>query len=247
MRKPLIAGNWKMNLTADEGIKLVQSLVVSSDVEVVVAPASINIVPVQSFINENNLNITVAAQNVHEEENGAFTGEISTSMLGNIGVNTVIIGHSERRDIFNESDDLICLKVNKAIAAKINVILCVGEHLDKRESGEAENVVLNQISKALSNINEQEMENIVVAYEPVWAIGTGKTASSADAEEMHATIRKALCDKYNSDVAESTRILYGGSVKPGNIKELMSMTNIDGALVGGASLKSDSFNQLINF
>jgi triosephosphate isomerase len=165
----------------------------------------------------------------------------------NIGVKTVIIGHSERRNIFGETDEIIEKKVCAAIDNNMTVILCVGEHLNEREAGKHEVIVISQVDAALKNINENDMKNIIIAYEPVWAIGTGKTASSEDAEAMHLVIRNFLEKKFNYDIAQNTRILYGGSVKPENIKELMSMNNIDGALVGGASLKSDSFNRLINY
>ena len=247
MRKPLIAGNWKMNLTLDEGCELVKSLKINNDVDVIVAPSFVNLLGINKVIAENKLNIKVAAQNMHFEKLGAFTGEVSGEMLLNIGINTVIIGHSERRDIFGETNEIIEKKVSAALNQNISVILCVGEHIEDREVGKHENVVISQIEYALKNVDEKDMENIVIAYEPVWAIGTGKTASSNDAETMHLTIRNFIDKKFNSDVAQNIRILYGGSVKPQNIKELMSMNNIDGALVGGASLKSESFNQLINF
>ena len=247
MRKPLIAGNWKMNLTLDEGCELVKSLKINNDVDVIVAPSFVNLLGINKVIVENKLNIKVAAQNMHFEKSGAFTGEVSGEMLLNIGINTAIIGHSERRDIFGETNEIIEKKVLSALNQNISVILCVGEHIEDRESGKHENVVISQIEYALKNVDEKDMENIVIAYEPVWAIGTGKTASSNDAETMHLTIRNFIAKKFNSDVAQNIRILYGGSVKPQNIKELMSMNNIDGALVGGASLKSESFNQLINF
>ncbi len=247
MRKPLIAGNWKMNLTLDEGCELVKSLNVNSDTDVIVAPSFVNLQGINDFVKENNINIKVAAQNMHFENSGAFTGEVSSQMLSNIGIETVIIGHSERRDIFGETDEIIEKKVKKATNENMTVILCVGEHIEDREANKHEEIVVSQVKYALSDVNESQMKNIIIAYEPVWAIGTGKTASSKDAEEMHFAIRKFIDKKFNSDVAQNTRILYGGSVKPQNIKELMSMENIDGALVGGASLKSESFNHLINY
>jgi triosephosphate isomerase len=247
MRKPLIAGNWKMNLTMEEGLNLINSLNINEKIDVMISPSFVNLYRINEFIQKNNIRIKVAAQNMYFEKKGAFTGEISADMLLNIGVKTVIIGHSERRNIFGETDEIIEKKVCAAIDNNMTVILCVGEHLNEREAGKHEEIVISQVDAALKNINENDMKNIIIAYEPVWAIGTGKTASSEDAEAMHLVIRNFLEKKFNYDIAQNTRILYGGSVKPENIKELMSMNNIDGALVGGASLKSDSFNRLINY
>ena len=248
MRKPLIAGNWKMNLTYDEGCELVKSLHLEySDADIFVAPSFVNLQGINKFVKEENLKLKIIAQNMHFEDSGAFTGEVSAEMLLNIGIDTVILGHSERRDVFGETDEIIEKKVNQALSKKMSVILCIGEHIEDREKGKHEEVVLSQLEYALKNVTTENMKNIIIAYEPVWAIGTGKTASSEDAEAMHFAIRKFIEKKYNSDVAESIRILYGGSVKPQNIRELMSMNNIDGALVGGASLKSESFNHLINY
>ena len=247
MRKPVIAGNWKMNLTLDEGISLVNSLDIKNDVQVIVAPAFVNLYPINELIAEKKLNIEVAAQNVFYEDSGAYTGEISVKMLKAINICNVIIGHSERRDIFKETDDILKNKLNKAVESNMNVIFCVGEHLEDRDAGNAEEVVLNQLDIAFSDITINDMDRITIAYEPVWAIGTGKTATPDDAEAMHSAIRNKILNKFNSDVAENIRILYGGSVKPENISELMSMPNVDGALVGGASLKAESFNDIINY
>jgi triosephosphate isomerase len=247
MRTPIIAGNWKMNLTLDEGIELVKALEVHNKVDVIVAPSFVNLFSLNNFVKQLEIPVKIAAQNMHYEESGAYTGEVSVGMLQAIAIDRVIIGHSERRDIFKETDEMLKLKVNKAVEFGMDVIFCVGEHLEEREAGKAEDVVLNQIDIALSELNNDNINQITIAYEPVWAIGTGKTATKEDAEAMHLAIRNKISEKFNSNVAEMIRILYGGSVKPENISELMSMPNIDGALVGGASLKPDSFNAIINY
>jgi triosephosphate isomerase len=247
MRTPIIAGNWKMNLTLDEGIELVKALEVHNKVDVIVAPSFVNLFSLNNFVKQLEIPVKIAAQNMHYEESGAYTGEVSVGMLQAIAIDRVIIGHSDRRDIFKETDEMLKLKVNKAVEFGMDVIFCVGGHLEEREAGKAEDVVLNQIDIALSELNNDNINQITIAYEPVWAIGTGKTATKEDAEAMHLAIRNKISEKFNSNVAEMIRILYGGSVKPENISELMSMPNIDGALVGGASLKPDSFNAIINY
>jgi len=241
MRKKIVAGNWKMNQNADEAHALIKDLRnadFNKEVSVIVAPPSIYL---GSFSTEDN-NFSLASQNVSHLENGAHTGEVSASMLRSINVEFVIIGHSERRQDQNESDNLINLKLKAALNQGVKVILCCGESLETRESGAQKSFVLNQLDKALANVNPEEMSNVTIAYEPIWAIGTGVTASSDQAQEMHADIRSFLNEKYNGTVDVS--ILYGGSCKPANAKELFSQPDIDGGLIGGASLKADSFCQL---
>lgn len=248
-RKPFIAGNWKMNLDAVTGVKLVNDLssanIDYASRDVLVAPSFTTIYPVAEATKKNNSKILVAAQNMYFEESGAFTGEVSSSMIKSSGASWVILGHSERRAIFGESDADINKKVKKALADGLSVILCVGETLWEREAGAEVETVLAQTGKGLEGVSD--LSNVVIAYEPVWAIGTGKTASSNDAEAMHKAIRQYIGKIRNNDVAEKVRILYGGSVKPDNAKELLNMENIDGALVGGASLKAEQFLDIINF
>ncbi len=248
-RKPFIAGNWKMNLDAVTGVKLVDDLssanIDYASRDVLVAPSFTTIYPVAEATKKNNSKILVAAQNMYFEESGAFTGEVSSSMIKSSGASWVILGHSERRAIFGESDADINKKVKKALADGLSVILCVGETLWEREAGAEVETVLAQTGKGLEGVSD--LSNVVIAYEPVWAIGTGKTASSNDAEAMHKAIRQYIGKIRNNDVAEKVRILYGGSVKPDNAKELLNMENIDGALVGGASLKAEQFLDIINF
>lgn len=248
MRIPIIAGNWKMNKNISEAIELVNSIKEESnktDVEVVVCVPATCLNEVKKVAKDSNLKI--GAQNMHWEESGAFTGEISPTMLNEIGVDYVIIGHSERRQYFNETDETVNKKIKSAISHKINPILCVGETLEQRESGKEKEVVKNQIVKDLEDISAEDIQKIVIAYEPIWAIGTGKTASSDDANEMTAFIREIVKELYTEEVSEDVRIQYGGSVKPKNVTEIMNKSDIDGALVGGASLKAEDFKQLINF
>lgn len=248
MRKPMIAGNWKMNKTPAETIDFVKELntkKLSTDVEKVIAVPFTSLYPAGKLIEESD--IKLAAQNMYFENEGAFTGEISPIMLKDLNTSYVILGHSERREIFKESDELLNKKIKAAISNNISPILCCGETLEERESFKHMDKVKKQIIAALSDIDEIEINNLVVAYEPIWAIGTGKTASSKDAEEMCKFIREVLSDLYSTNFAEKIRILYGGSVKPENVKDIMKQENIDGALVGGASLKVDSFESLINY
>jgi triosephosphate isomerase len=191
--------------------------------------------------------VTIGAQNMHFEESGAFTGEISAAMLEDLGIMNVLIGHSERRQYFGETDDSVNKKIHQAAAHEIHVTLCVGENLDERENGSAKAVVERQIKGAFADVPEETLRNVTIAYEPIWAIGTGKTASSSDANDMIAAIREILKVLYSEEVSEEMRILYGGSVKPDNVEELMNETDIDGGLVGGASLKPEVFMQLVNF
>ena len=249
MRKPFIAGNWKMNLDAVTGVSLVDELC-KADIDydsrdVLVAPSFTTVYPVAQAVKNNGGKIAVAAQNMYFEESGAYTGEVSSSMIKSCGAEWVILGHSERRAIFGETDADINKKVKKALADGLSVILCVGETLWEREAGAEVETVLAQTGKGLEGV--EDLSKVVIAYEPVWAIGTGKTASSADAEAMHKAIRGYVAKIRGQETADKVRILYGGSVKPENAKELLSMENIDCALVGGASLKAAQFLDIINF
>lgn len=247
MRKPLIAGNWKMFLDVNEAKALVKGICESdisySKVDVLLAPSFTNIYPVSEEVKKYSKPIAVAAQNIYFEDSGAYTGEVSAAMLKSAGASCVIIGHSERRNIFKECDCVLNKKVHKALSSGFGVILCVGEKLEERESCVATEVVISQLGKSLKDVTD--LSNVIIAYEPVWAIGTGKTASKEDAQVMHSAIRSFILNKYGQNAAENIRILYGGSVKPENAGELISMPDIDGALVGGASLKADQFLAII--
>lgn len=249
MRKPIIAGNWKMHKNAAEGAALVtelkESLAGVTDVEVVVCPPFTTLG--QAVQKAKGSNIKVGAQNMHWQESGAYTGEISPVMLIELGVDFVIIGHSERRQYFNETDETVNKKLHAAFAHGLTPIVCVGETLAQKEAGSTEQVVGDQIKEGLQGLNEAQAAQLVLAYEPIWAIGTGKTASSTDAEKVIAHIRAALAGMYGSSVAEQVRIQYGGSVKPNNVKDLMEQPNVDGALVGGAALVADSFAAIVKF
>ncbi len=247
MRVPIIAGNWKMNNTIKEGLQLVEEIKNSKlkeNVEVVLCVPFVSLVEVKKAL--ENTDIKLGAQNMHWEESGAFTGEISPLMLKEIGVDYCIIGHSERRQYFNELDFTVNKKVKSALLHGIKPIVCVGETLEQRESNIEKEVVKSQLLAALEDVEKKDIENIVIAYEPIWAIGTGKTASSDDANDMIGYIREVIGQKYG-DEKEKVRIQYGGSVKPNNIKELMDKPEIDGALVGGASLKAKDFVDIINY
>lgn len=248
MRTPIIAGNWKMNMTNQEAVSLVNKICqfkLDPSVEVVVAAPFTALSDLQKVLFDKT--VALAAQNMYYEENGAYTGEISPNMLKELSVKYVILGHSERRQIFLENDEVINKKLKSALHHKIIPILCCGEDLDQREEGQAESVVQDQLKKDLHELTREQIASLIIAYEPIWAIGTGKTASSQDAESMCRFIRDYIREAYDEGTAESVRIQYGGSVKPENIDELMHMPNIDGALVGGASLKADSFEKLVNF
>lgn len=248
MRTPIIAGNWKMNNTIKEALSLVEEIKAQSldkDVEVVLCTPFTALKDVKEAIKDTN--IKLGAQNMHWEENGAFTGEISPIMLKELGVDYCIIGHSERRQYFNETDETVNKKIKSALEHGLLPIVCVGETLEERESGSAEKIVKAQVIKAFEGIERDKIIDIVIAYEPIWAIGTGKTASSADADAMCGFIRETIGEIYSKEEKEIIRIQYGGSVKPSNVKELMDESNIDGALVGGASLKAEDFVRLINF
>ena len=248
-RKPIIAGNWKMNKTTAEARDLAAKLapLVSGikDREIVLAPTFTSLQTVAEAIRETNM--ALAAQNMHWEDKGAFTGEISAEMLLDLGCKYVIIGHSERRQYFEETDETVNKKIRQALNKGLLPIVCVGELLSEREAGKANAVIERQVTGALKGVTAAEMQKIVIAYEPVWAIGTGKTATPDQANEIHAFIRQKVKSMYTADVAEGLRIQYGGSVTPDNVSQLMAKPDIDGALVGGASLKPESFAALVNF
>lgn len=246
MRTQIVAGNWKMNKTWDETESLLSEIVAKlsdSRAKVIVAPAFVNLAAAQDMLQVSG--IKVAAQNMHFEENGAFTGEISANMLLDIGIDTVILGHSERRSHFGETDDLLAKKVKTAVEKGMATIFCFGEELEDRKSGDHFSVVENQLKNTLFQLDELAWDHIVLAYEPVWAIGTGETASPEQAQEMHAFIRKAIARAHNSTIASEVSILYGGSVKPVNAAEIFSKPDVDGGLIGGASLKADDFVAII--
>jgi triosephosphate isomerase len=250
-RTPLIAGNWKMNLGLEEATRLIKGIAEGikdmEGVEVLVAPPFTSLAAVKEVIGKSP--IFLAAQNMHWEKNGAFTGEISPQMLVEAGCSHVILGHSERRSLFKESNEMINLKVNAAITAGLIPIICIGETLEERDGGNTFDVVKEQLAGSLKSLTDAgEMPNTtILAYEPVWAIGTGRTATPDQAQEVHHFIRGWINEAFDRDSADSTRILYGGSVKPDNAKDLMARPDIDGALVGGASLKVDSFMGIIRF
>lgn len=247
MRKPIIAGNWKMNKTLSEAtafLEEVSNLIPKQDVidTVVCAPALFLDQLVQAA---KGTDVKIGAQNMHFEESGAFTGEISPIALADLGVSYVILGHSERREMFNETDEAVNKKAHAAFAHQLTPIVCCGETLEQREAGETNDFVGSQIEKGLAGLSNDQLKRAVIAYEPIWAIGTGKSSSAQDANEVCAHIRSVVADKFSNEAAAAIRIQYGGSVKPENIKEYMAQPDIDGALVGGASLKSDSFLQLL--
>ncbi len=248
-RRPILAGNWKMNMTATQARDLASKLIplVSSvkDRDVVLGPPFTSIAAVADVI--KGTNIGLSAQNLHWEDKGAFTGEISADMLLDSGCKYVIIGHSERRQYFGETDETVNKKVKQALRKGLLPIMCVGETLAEREAGKLNDVITRQVTAGLKDISADDMSKVVIAYEPVWAIGTGKTATPDQANEVHALIRGKVRSLYNADIAEGLRIQYGGSVTPENVSQLMAKQDIDGALVGGASLKPESFAALVNF
>ncbi len=247
MRKPIIAGNWKMFKTRDEAINFI--LQVNEKMpsnELVDSVICSQFTVLRCLVKRQGDNLKIGAQNMHFLDEGAYTGEVSALMLKSIGVSYVIIGHSERRAMFNETDETCNLKVKKAFEVGLLPILCCGESLEQRETGKTEEVLKNQIVKDLEGLTKEQVEELVIAYEPIWAIGTGKTATSQVADETCGYIRSVVAELYGKDTAEKVRIQYGGSVKTSNIDELMSMPNIDGALIGGASLKADDFIKLVN-
>lgn len=249
MRKKIIAGNWKMYKTTSEAVKLAKSLKEKisnvQDVTVVLCPTFTSLSSVYEVI--KNSSIKLGAQNIYYEKEGAYTGEISPAMIKDVGCEFVILGHSERRKYFHEDDVIVNKKIKMALNFDLTPIVCVGETLEEREKGIAEGTVINQIEKDLVNISTEDMLKLVIAYEPVWAIGTGKTATPEIADGMHFVIRTQLSKMYSSDLSGSISILYGGSVKPDNVDVLMSQKNIDGALVGGAALDSESFSRIVQF
>jgi triosephosphate isomerase len=248
MRKKVIAGNWKMNKTLNESQELVSKIIngLGNDrkCDVIVCPPFTSLNEVHSLI--KNTPVKLGAQNMHYEESGAYTGEISADMLKSVGCEYVILGHSERRVIFEESDEIINTKLKTAISKELKVIFCVGELLEQREKGITMEVISDQVSKGLEGISSKNMGEIIIAYEPVWAIGTGKTATPQQAQEVHLFIRKLISEKYSSSIADNLIVQYGGSVKPDNAGELLSQKDIDGALVGGACLNADSFLGIIS-
>jgi triosephosphate isomerase (TIM) len=250
MRKPVIAGNWKMykllSEAVDTGLALKPLVANANHCEIVIAPVFTALNAVANRLEGSN--IRVAAQNcATQNEYGAHTGEVAPAMLKDAGCSHVIIGHSERRQFYGETDESVNRKTKATLAAGLTAIVCVGEHLSERESGNAENVVKTQLTGGLTGLTVTDLERIIIAYEPVWAIGTGKTATPEQAQEMHAFIRSILAEMHGADTANATRILYGGSVKPDNIATLMSQPDVDGALVGGASLEAESFAKIVNY
>jgi len=246
MRTKIVAGNWKMYKTINEALELVKAIHYGcqcNQIEIIVAPSAIALQKVSEFL--KNSYIKTAAQNLFWEDFGAYTGEISAPMIKDAGAEYVIIGHSERRQYFGETDSSVNQKTKAALTHKLIPIVCVGETLAQREAGKIGIILENQITGGLDGLNEQEIANIVIAYEPVWAIGTGKTATPNQAEEAHVMIRDLIARKFGVDTSNKVRILYGGSVKPSNSKELLNLPNVDGALVGGASLKAQEFIDII--
>ena len=244
-RKKIVAGNWKMNMTLDESVNLINELkqISTNDVDIKIAPSFTNLNKAVSLLDSSE--IEVIAQNVHFKERGAFTGEISIEMLKSVGVHSVIIGHSERRKYFNENDSLLSKKAKTAIDNSLNIIFCVGEELSEREKGNHFELIKNQIINGVFGLDIDQIKNVVVAYEPVWAIGTGKTAENYQIQEMHEFIRKLFNDKYGNEISQMIRILYGGSVKPNNAKEIFLLNDVDGGLIGGASLNFSDFNVIV--
>ncbi|MCL2704919.1 MAG: triose-phosphate isomerase [Spirochaetaceae bacterium] len=248
VRKKYVAGNWKMNKLTDEAVSLAKEIVEGAqkvvNCKIMIAPPFTALSEVKKIV--KGTNVLLGAQNMSNEKSGAHTGEVSVDMLKDVGVSVVIIGHSERRIIYGEKDNYINSKILLAIKEKMDVIFCVGETLNERESGKAFEVVTNQVINGLKGVTEKDLSFITIAYEPVWAIGTGKTATDKDADDVHKVIRETLEKLYSKELAQKMIIQYGGSVKPENAGALLSMENIDGALVGGASLKAEQFLGIIN-
>lgn len=248
MRHKIVAGNWKMNKNAAETTQLLSDILndlpSGKEVEVLVAPSFVNLSQAVHILEHTN--IGVAAQNMHQAEGGAFTGEVSANMLTAVGVQNVILGHSERRSYFKESDALLANKVDTAFKHEMRVIFCIGEELKDRQNKQHFNVVEYQLKDGLFHLGAKAWDNIVLAYEPVWAIGTGETATPEQAQEMHKFIRQIVEDKYGREVAENVAILYGGSVKPENAQEIFSKPDVDGGLIGGASLNAADFVAIVN-
>ena len=248
MRKPIIAGNWKMHKTIAEALEFVNDIkdrVKSNEVEAVICAPFTLLKDLKEAT--KGTNIKIGAQNMHYAEQGAFTGEISAPMLKELNIDYVVLGHSERRQYFNETNETVNKKVIKALEEGIDPILCVGETLEEREASETKNVCKEQTEKALVGVSAEDMKKVVIAYEPVWAIGTGKTATAEDANDVIAYIREVVKGLYGEEISEEVRIQYGGSVKPSNVAEIMNQSDIDGALVGGASLLASDYTELVNF
>lgn len=247
MPRKIVAGNWKMNNDLSQTETLLKDLkkqVIPEDVTVMVAPSFTNLY--KAFESARAHPIEVVAQNMHQSVSGAFTGEVSAGMLKSVGVKTVILGHSERRAYFNETDNLLAKKLNTALEHDMNVIFCVGEELEDRNNGDHFEVILNQLENGLFHVLENSWGQIMIAYEPVWAIGTGETASPKQAQEMHKYIREAIVKQYSNDIAKEVSILYGGSVKPANAQEIFAKKDVDGGLIGGAALNAEDFMAIVN-
>lgn len=246
MRKKIIAGNWKMNKGPREALDFLASLSFEKKDQdrVILCPSNICLGPMQGKLPRG---VELAAQNIHQEEAGAYTGEVAAGMIRELGVAITLVGHSERRSYYNESDEIVNKKVKRALENSLEVILCVGESLEERQAAREKALVEGQIVKALEGLDEKELKGLIIAYEPVWAIGTGLSASAEDAQEMNSHIRGVIARLYNEELAQGLLILYGGSVSPGNIKELMAKKDVDGVLVGGASLDPQSFSSLVDY
>lgn len=251
MRKRIVAGNWKMHLELNESLDLINSIETASvdaNSRIIVAPSFTNLHPVIQLVTANGLSVEVAAQNMSHEKEGAFTGEVSGSMLKSLGINIVIVGHSERRTYFNENDDVLVQKLQFALDLGFEVIFCFGEHLVDRKKSTHFYTIESHLTRILSSLDHSDLSrsNIILAYEPVWAIGTGKTASPSQVQEVHAFVRNFLSKNFGNEIADTTSILYGGSIKPNNAGELFEQVDVDGGLVGGASLVAKSFNSIID-
>ena len=248
MRKKIIAGNWKMNKLPNEAIAFIEELepvVKNTEHEVVLCVPYTDLF--YALLTAQGTNIKIGAQNMHYEEKGAYTGEVSAEMLKCIGVEYVIIGHSERRQYFNETDETVNKKVKRALQTGLKPIMCVGENLEQREKGEARTIVTTQTKLGLEELGAEEVKNVIIAYEPIWAIGTGKTATKEDANETIKWIREEIEERYGKDIADCVIIQYGGSVKSSNAKDLFNMSDIDGGLIGGASLDANEFSKIVNY
>lgn len=250
MRKKIVVGNWKMNLEINEGKELINGILndlptLSSEKQVVICPPYIHLQQANSLLG-NTQHISVGAQNCHTESNGAYTGEVAAEMIKSTGATYVILGHSERRQYFNETSEMLAKKTDNVLANGLNVIFCCGEPLEVRDANNQNSYVEQQIKEGLFHLSAEQMSSIVIAYEPIWAIGTGRTASSEQAQDMHAHIRSVLKEKYGNEVADNTTILYGGSCKPSNAEELFACPDVDGGLIGGASLKAADFHGIIS-
>lgn len=246
MRRKIVAGNWKMNLTRSEAKELFEGVAnLNSDASCDIYQFTPSLF-IADLVDQNLSSPIIGAQNAHPKQSGAFTGEISMHQVKDMGVKAILVGHSERRQIFGESNKFLKEKVDSAISEGLTLFFCCGESLEQRENGTHEQVVISQLKDSLFHLSEKEFENVIIAYEPVWAIGTGKTASSEQANEMHSAIRSAVAKNYTDEIANSTSILYGGSCKPSNAEDLFSKEHIDGGLIGGASLNVEEFSGVIN-